>query len=83
MKNGMDVRMYEKIVIANDCSSKWNANPVFIPKLGQLQSRLTFHYHFIYEYIPVSHIEVVVNVHNLLNILSHQSLFLIDIKHKY
>ena len=49
IEEGMDAGMYEKIVTANGCPSKWNANPVFVPKPGQEQPRLTFNYHFIYE----------------------------------
>ena len=79
----MDAKMYEKTVTANGCPSKWNANPIFILKLGQKQLRLTFNYHFIYEDLLVSHMEAAANVHSLLGIPSHQCLFSDDIKHGY
>ncbi len=52
-------------------------------KPGQVQPRLTFNYHFVYEDIPASHIEAASNVHDLLSIPSNQCLFFADIKHGY
>ena len=31
----IDIGIYEKTVLANSCPSKWNINPVFVPKPGQ------------------------------------------------
>ena len=75
--------MYKRIVIVNGCSSKYNINPVFISKPNQIQSCLIFHYYFIYNNIFTNHMETVIIIHNLLNILSHQYLFLADIKLEY
>ena len=83
IEEGMDVGMYERIVTANECPSKWNALPALIRKPGQVQPRLTFNYHFIYEDIPVSHMEAAINVHNLLSIPSNKCLFSADIKYGY
>lgn len=67
----------------NDCLSKWNANPVLVFKLGQMQFRLIFNYYFIYKDILACYIETTANMHDLLNILSCQCLFSTDIKDKY
>ena len=64
----MDVGMYKRITIANDCPFKWNANLVFFLKSGQEQLRLTFNNHFIYENLLASHIEAATNIYNLLDI---------------
>lgn len=79
----MDAGIYERTITANGSPSRWNANPVFVPKPGQVQPRLTFNYHFIYEDIPASDIKEATIVHNLLSIPSHQYLFSADIKHGY
>ena len=52
-------------------------------KPGQVQPRLTFNYHFVYEDIPASHMEAATNMHNLLSIPSNKCLFSADIKHGY
>ncbi len=83
IEEGMDARMYERTVTANGRPSKWNANLVLMYKPSQVQSRLTFNYHFIYADIPARQIEAATNVHNLLSIPSHQCLFSTDIKHRY
>ena len=75
--------MYEKTVTANICLSKWNALLVLVYEPGQVQPRLIFKYHFVYEDIPASHIEAATNVHNLLSIPSNNCLFSADIKHGY
>ena len=75
--------MYKRTVTANECPFKWNALPVLIRKPGQVQPRLTFNYHFVYENIPASHMEVVINVHNLLSIPSNKCLFSRDIMYRY
>ena len=79
----MDTRIYERTVTANGSPSKWNANLILVPKPDQVQLHLTFNYHFIYEDILASHTEAATMVHDLLNISSHQCLFLADIKHGY
>lgn len=38
----MDGGMYERTVTANGNPSRWNANPVLVPKPGQVQPRLAF-----------------------------------------
>ena len=83
IQESMDVEMYEILVMANGCPSTWNALPVFVHKPGQIQRHLTFNYHFIYKDIPANHIEVGINVHNLLSISSNKCLFCADIKHRY
>ena len=50
---------------------------------GQVQTCLRLNYHFFYEDIVVSHIEIITIVYDLLSILSYQCLFLADIKHEY
>lgn len=79
----MDARIYERIITTNGRPLKWNANPVFVRKPSQIQPRLIFNYHFIFENIPASHMEAVTTVYDLLNILSNPSLFSTDIKHGY
>ena len=79
----MDAGMYDKTVTVNGCPFKWNVNPVFVPKPGQVEPCLTFNYYFIYKDIPVSNIEAVTIVHDLLSIPSHKYLFLADIKDGY
>ena len=59
------------MVTTNGCPSKWNVNPVLVPKPSQVQPRLIFNYHFIYEDILASYIEAASIVHDLLSILSH------------
>lgn len=34
----INIKIYEKMGLANSCLSKWNANLGFISKLGQKQS---------------------------------------------
>ncbi len=75
--------MYKRTLTANGCPSKWIANHVLVPKPRQVQTRLTFNYHFIYEDISASHMEAASTVHDLLSIPSHQYLLLADIKHGY
>ena len=75
--------MYERMVTANGCLFKWNVNPVLVPKPGQVQPRLLFSYHFIYEDTSASNMEAASTIHDLLNISSHQCLFLADIRHGY
>ena len=79
----MDAEIYKKIVIANGCLFKWDVNPFFIPKPGQVQFCLIFNYYFIYKNIPTNYMEAAIIVHDLLSILSYQCLFSTDIKHGY
>ena len=75
--------MYERTVTANRGLSKQNALPDLVRKPGQVQPRLVFNYHYVYEDIPSSHIEAATNVHNLLSILSNKFLFSANIKYEY
>lgn len=75
--------MYKRTVTANRRSAKWNTNLVFVRKPDQVQTCLIFNYHFIYKNIPASHIKTATIMHDLLNILSNQSLFSTDIRHGY
>lgn len=79
----MNTEIYKKIFIINSCPFNWIASFVLVFKPRQIQLYFTFNYHFIYKDILASHIKVVANVSNLLNILSYQSLFLANIKYKY
>lgn len=79
----MNARMYEKTVTTNGQPSKWNVNPVLMYKSSQVQSCLTYYYHFIYQNIPTSHIKAITNMHNLLTIPSNQYLFSVGIKYRY
>lgn len=79
----MDVTIYKKIVITNNCSSKQNINSVLVSKPGQIQLCLMFNYYFISENIPADYIEMATIVYDLLSISFHQYLFLIDIKYGY
>lgn len=68
IEEDIDARIYKRIVIANGCLFKWNANPVFVSKPSQVQLYLTFNYYFIYKKILTSYMEAATTIYNLLSI---------------
>ena len=83
VQEGIDAGMYERTVTANGKISEWNAAPVMVPKPGQVQPRLAFNYHHVWENIPGSHMELASKVHSFLSDPRHGSYCYVDFKHAY
>lgn len=64
--------MYKTTVITNSYLSKWNANHVFVPKPGQVQSYFIFNYYFIFKDIVAIHTKKAMIVYTLLSYMSYQ-----------
>ena len=55
----------------NDSQSRENANHALVSKPGQVKSRFTFKYLFIYEDISTRYMEMLTTKYDLLSILLH------------
>lgn len=79
----MNTGIYKTIVIAKNSLFKLNPNFVLIFKPSQIQPHFIFNNYFIHKDILVSYMEITIAIHGFLSVLSHQCLFLADIKHEY
>ena len=83
LQSGIESGIYKKYIYANGRVSSWNSNPVLVKKEGKVEPRLTFNYYYVYEQPPVSYIELVKRIHNLLGVPLYTIYFSADIKYSY
>lgn len=81
--DGIDAGIYERTVTANGRISEWNVAPVIVPKPEQIEPRLTFNYHYVWEDIPGNHMELAAKVHTFLSDPRHGTYCYVDLKHAY
>ncbi|POS81945.1 hypothetical protein EPUL_005678, partial [Erysiphe pulchra] len=77
-------RMYERVPIKNGKFSDWSAGARVVEKPGNaLDMRITFNYHYVYEALPGTYMELISEIHYYLSLPQHQCFIKMDIKHAY
>ncbi|KAI0998966.1 hypothetical protein K3495_g9230 [Podosphaera aphanis] len=76
--------MYERVPIRNGRFLDWPAGARAVKKSGNASGmRITFNYHNVFEVIPGTYMELMLEVHDYLSLPQHQFFLQMDIKHAY
>ncbi|KAI0991407.1 hypothetical protein K3495_g16780, partial [Podosphaera aphanis] len=76
--------MYERVPIKNGKFSDWSAGARVVEKAGNsADMRVTFNYHYVYEDIPGTYMELMSEIHDYLSLPQHNYFIQLDIKHAY
>ena len=84
IEEGLESGMYERVPIKNGKFSDWSAGARVVEKPGNaLDMRVTFNYHYVYEDLPGTYMELISEIHDYLSLPQHQCFIQMDIKHAY